>query len=297
MSRYDRHDDRDRRDGRDRFDDRDRRYDDRRYDTRPRYDDERDRYDDRRRYDDGRDRYDDRRDRYDDRRFPGPGYGGSSRGGGGLPLDKHEEGGGGADKFSVRVFVGGLNNRTNERDVVAAFSKCGRIREIAMKKGFCFVEFKDNYEALAAVRRLNGAEINGARVRVQHSRARPGEGKCFHCGKDGHWARECPDGDMSDKCYHCGDSGHLRRDCKSKGGRRRRSRSPGTGSKGGRSRSKSRSPVQEVAKNGDVAVDVEGLSEDIELVEIPKEDKPETAGEVSGTPENKEVPPEEKPSE
>jgi arginine/serine-rich splicing factor 7 len=201
--------------------------------------------------------------------------------------------------------VGGLNNRTNERDVAAAFSKCGRIREIAMKTGFCFVEFEDTYDAAAAVRRMNGSEICGSRVRVQHSRARgagptPGEGKCYNCGKDGHWARECPDGDMSDKCYLCGDSGHMQRDCKSKGARRRRSRSPRSGSKEkrSRSRSKSRSPVPEVPKNGDVAVDVEGRSEDVELADTPKEDKPNTAAEAVEVSETREeVQPEERVSE
>jgi len=206
------------------------------------------------------------------------------------------------------VYVGGLSDRTTENDVDVAFSKFGRIREIALKTGFCFVEFEEVGDAMTAVRRMNGSEIAGVRVRVQHSRARgagptPGEGKCYNCGTDGHWARECPDGDMSDKCYLCGENGHMQRDCTKKGGRRPRkgrSRSPRGDSKGGdrsRSRSKSRSPVREIAKNGDVAIDVEANIEDVELPDNPKEDKPVTpAGEQAGDSTNAkdEAPPDKK---
>eukprot|EP01083_Nonionella_stella_P133734 406634_1 len=35
---------------------------------------------------------------------------------------------------------------------------------------------------------------------------------CYHCGKDGHLARNCPDED-DDKCFRCGKTGHWARDC------------------------------------------------------------------------------------
>lgn len=75
--------------------------------------------------------------------------------------------------MNTRVFVGGLTYRVGERDIEKFFRKCGRIREIAMKNGFAFVEFDDYRDAEDAVYEMNGKDLLGERVSVERARGTP----------------------------------------------------------------------------------------------------------------------------
>lgn len=64
---------------------------------------------------------------------------------------------------STRVYVGNLASDCRERDVERFFKGYGRIREIALKNGYGFVEFEDDRDAEDAVHDLDGKQIVGMR--------------------------------------------------------------------------------------------------------------------------------------
>ena len=52
------------------------------------------------------------------------------------------------------------------------FDKYGRIVDIALKAGFCFVEFQDERDAADAVYGRDGYDWRGSRLRVEHCKPR-----------------------------------------------------------------------------------------------------------------------------
>ncbi|XP_010558303.1 PREDICTED: serine/arginine-rich splicing factor RS2Z32-like isoform X2 [Tarenaya hassleriana] len=175
---------------------------------------------------------------------------------------------------TTRLYVGRLSSRTRERDLERLFSRYGRVRDVDVKRDYAFVDFSDPRDADDARYRLDGRDFDGSRIIVEFAKGTPrgsreyssrgpppGTGRCFNCGVDGHWARDCTAGDWKNKCYRCGDKGHIERDCKnspkklrgqsysrspvrSRSPRRRRSRSRSRSYSRGRSYSRSRSPVR-----------------------------------------------------
>lgn len=57
-----------------------------------------------------------------------------------------------------------------EKDIQRFFSGYGKLLEIDLKNGYGFVEFEDNRDADDAVYELNGKELCGERVIVEHAR-------------------------------------------------------------------------------------------------------------------------------
>uniref|UniRef100_A0AAQ5ZH69 RRM domain-containing protein n=1 Tax=Amphiprion ocellaris TaxID=80972 RepID=A0AAQ5ZH69_AMPOC len=69
-----------------------------------------------------------------------------------------------------RVYVGKLSYHVREKDIQRFFSGYGKLLEIDLKNGYGFVEFEDMRDADDAVYELNGKELCGERVVIEHAR-------------------------------------------------------------------------------------------------------------------------------
>uniref|UniRef100_A0A3B5R4M6 Serine and arginine rich splicing factor 6b n=1 Tax=Xiphophorus maculatus TaxID=8083 RepID=A0A3B5R4M6_XIPMA len=69
-----------------------------------------------------------------------------------------------------RVYIGRLSYHVREKDIQRFFSGYGKLMEIDLKNGYGFVEFEDNRDADDAVYELNGKDLCGERVIVEHAR-------------------------------------------------------------------------------------------------------------------------------
>mmetsp|Transcript_14701 Transcript_14701/g.28453 ORF Transcript_14701/g.28453 Transcript_14701/m.28453 type:complete len:303 (+) Transcript_14701:260-1168(+) len=81
--------------------------------------------------------------------------------------------------MSRTIYVGNLPLDVKERELDDVFYKCGRIVEIDLKlpprpPGFAFIEFESSYDADEAVKRRDGYDFDGYRLRVEIARGRGG---------------------------------------------------------------------------------------------------------------------------
>jgi RNA recognition motif-containing protein len=83
--------------------------------------------------------------------------------------------------ISTKVFVGNLNFRTTEQQLSDALSAAGQVkhvhigtdRETGRSRGFAFVEFSSEAEAAEAIKRFDGQEVDGRKLRVNTAEDRP----------------------------------------------------------------------------------------------------------------------------
>ncbi|XP_059865825.1 LOW QUALITY PROTEIN: serine/arginine-rich splicing factor 6-like [Delphinus delphis] len=78
-----------------------------------------------------------------------------------------------------RVHIGHPSYNVREKDIQRFFSGYGRLLEIDLKKGYVFAEFEDRGDAGDAVYGLNGRELCGEHVIVEHDRGARDCGACW----------------------------------------------------------------------------------------------------------------------
>ena len=80
--------------------------------------------------------------------------------------------------MNKKVFVGNLNFKCQEDELVELFSEVGSVqhakivfdRESGRSKGFAFVEFSSSEEAAAAIEKFNKYEFSGREMIVSEAR-------------------------------------------------------------------------------------------------------------------------------
>jgi len=69
-----------------------------------------------------------------------------------------------------RLFMGRVPQDARERDIEKFFKGFGHLREVLLKSGYAFIEFDDDRDADDAVYELNGKELLGERIALEHAR-------------------------------------------------------------------------------------------------------------------------------
>uniref|UniRef100_A0A3Q0SWN1 Serine and arginine rich splicing factor 6 n=1 Tax=Amphilophus citrinellus TaxID=61819 RepID=A0A3Q0SWN1_AMPCI len=95
-----------------------------------------------------------------------------------------------------RVYIGKLSYHVREKDIQRFFSGYGKLLEIDLKNGYGFVEFEDMRDADDAVYELNGKELCGERVVIEHARGPRRDGY----GYGGRSFKTGPHKPMDDRC-------------------------------------------------------------------------------------------------
>ena len=87
--------------------------------------------------------------------------------------------------MGTRLYVGNLSFQTDENSLSAAFAANGRNvvsvkimtdRETGRSRGFGFVEMATDDDAQSAITAMNGADLDGRKLRVNEAEPRPAGG-------------------------------------------------------------------------------------------------------------------------
>ena len=90
----------------------------------------------------------------------------------------------------TKLFVGGLGPTTTEADLRTFFSRFGELveavvipnRSTGQSRGFGFVSYQSSAAAEAAIKGMNGVELDGHPLKVNRAEARPGRCSLPFCG-------------------------------------------------------------------------------------------------------------------
>lgn len=80
----------------------------------------------------------------------------------------------------MNIYVGNLSYQTTDGDLRTAFKAHGEVSSVAIitdketgrSKGFGFVEMANDAEARAAIKGMDGAELQGRQIKVNEARPR-----------------------------------------------------------------------------------------------------------------------------
>ncbi len=83
----------------------------------------------------------------------------------------------------MKLLIRNLARSTTEAELRAMFEAYGTVQsctlvmdsETGSSKGFGFVEMPKEGDAKAAMKRLNGVDVDGSKIRVKKAEAKPGE--------------------------------------------------------------------------------------------------------------------------